>query len=182
MKRSLVFILLLSCIVFFAMEGAFCMNEKIVVLETNQGNIEIKLMPDVAPRATENFIGLVSKGYYDGLIFHRVIKKFMIQGGDPAGTGVGGSSIWGEPFEDEVRSDVSFNKPGLVAMANAGPNTNGSQFFITVAATPWLNMRHTIFGQVVSGYEVVEKIENTAVDSSDRPLIQQKIIRAYLKK
>ena len=106
----------------------------------------------------------------------------MIQGGDPTGTGRGGSSIWEGVFEDEVSSKVTFDRPGLAAMANAGPNTNGSQFFITTAKTPWLNMKHTIFGQVVSGYDVVEKIENAAADKSARPLSEQKIIKAYIKK
>jgi len=128
------------------------MEEKVVVLETSQGNVEIKLMQDVAPKTCENFTGLVEKGYYDGIIFHRVIKGFMVQGGDPAGTGRGGASIWEESFEDEVTSEVKFDRPGLLAMANSGPNTNGSQFFITTADTPWLNMNHTIFGEVVAGY------------------------------
>lgn len=158
------------------------MDNKIVVLETTQGAIEIKLMPDIAPKACENFTKLAEKGYYNGIIFHRVIKGFMIQGGDPAGLGTGGESIWGEPFEDEVSSGVKFDRKGLLAMANAGPNTNGSQFFITTAVTPWLNMRHTIFGEVVSGYNVVEKIENTPVGSQDRPVSEQKIIKAYVKK
>ena len=157
------------------------MDEKIVVLETNQGDIEIKLMPEVAPKACENFIGLVEKGYYQGIIFHRVIKSFMIQCGDPTGTGRGGSSLWGAPFKDEVISSVKFDKPGLLAMANSGPNTNGSQFFITTIATPWLNMKHTIFGEVVSGYDVVEKIENTAVGVGSKPVQEQKVIKAYLK-
>ncbi|MDI6758702.1 MAG: peptidylprolyl isomerase [Candidatus Omnitrophota bacterium] len=157
------------------------MDDPIVVLETNQGIIELKLMPAVAPKACENFIKLIEKGYYDGIIFHRVIKQFMIQGGDPAGTGRGGESIWGRPFEDEVSPDVVFDKPGILAMANAGPNTNGSQFFITTAKTPWLNMKHTIFGEVILGLEVVEKIENIAVDASNKPLKEQKIIKAYLK-
>jgi peptidylprolyl isomerase len=161
--------------------GAQSMMDSHIVLETNQGNIEIKLMPLAAPRACENFFTLVKKGYYNGVIFHRVIKNFMIQGGDPTGTGRGGESIWGKPFKDEVSQDLQFDKKGLVAMANAGPNTNGSQFFIATAKTPWLNMKHTIFGEVVSGYEVVEKIENTAKDSSDRPIAEQKIIRAYIK-
>ncbi len=165
----------------YSQRGVLAMENKTVVLETTQGNIEIKLMPDVAPKACENFAGLVEKGYYNGLIFHRVIKGFMIQGGDPTGTGRGGESIWGEPFSDEFSRTVSFDKPGILAMANAGPNTNGSQFFITCAPTPWLNMRHTIFGEVVSGYDVVEKIENTAVSAADRPLVEQKIIKAYLK-
>jgi len=157
------------------------MEDKFVVLETNQGAIEIKLMPEIAPKACENFTKLVEKGYYDGMIFHRVIKNFMIQGGDPTGTGRGGESIWGKPFEDEVSAAVKFDQPGLLAMANAGPNTNASQFFITTAKTPWLSMKHTIFGEVVSGYDVVQKIENTAVDASDKPQEPQKIIKAYLK-
>lgn len=156
-------------------------KEPIVVFETNQGIIEIKLLSDVAPKTCENMVGLVKKGYYDGLIFHRVIKNFMIQGGDPTGTGRGGESLWGGKFEDEVRSDVRFDKPGLLAMANAGPNTNGSQFFITTIATPWLNMRHTIFGEVVGGMDVVTKIENTDTLPGDRPAQEQKIIKAYIK-
>lgn len=177
-------------IVFFALLiGAFtitgtesyAMNEKNVVLETTQGNIEIKLMPDIAPKACENFTKLVEKGYYNGLIFHRVIKDFMIQGGDPTGTGMGGSSVWGKPFNDEFNANVKFDEPGMLAMANAGPGTNGSQFFITTAKTPWLNMHHTIFGKVISGYDVVKKIENTATGPGDRPVTDQKIIKAYLK-
>ncbi len=156
--------------------------DKIMVLETNQGVIEIKLMPEVAPKACENFVKLAEKKYYDGLIFHRVIKGFMIQGGDPTGTGTGGESIWGKPFEDEVSPNVQFDSSGLLAMANAGPGTNGSQFFITTAKTPWLNGRHTLFGKVTAGVDVVQKIENTAVDGSDKPLAEQKIIKAYLKK
>jgi len=153
----------------------------VVVLETNQGAIEIKLMPEVAPKACDNFVQLVKSGYYNGIIFHRVIRNFMIQGGDPAGTGRGGASVWGTPFEDEVSANVRFDRPGLVAMANAGPNTNGSQFFITTVATPWLNMRHTIFGEVVSGFEVVQKIEDSKANDQDKPLSEQKIIRAYVK-
>lgn len=167
--------------IFSIYKGAFAMDDKIIVLETTQGKIEIKLMPEVAPKACENFEKLVAKGYYDGMIFHRVIKGFMIQGGDPTGTGRGGESIWGSPFEDEVTPNVKFDNPGILAMANAGPNTNGSQFFITTAKTPWLNMRHTIFGEVVSGYETVSAIENTPADSSDKPVTEQKIIKAYLK-
>ncbi|MFC1675094.1 peptidylprolyl isomerase [Candidatus Omnitrophota bacterium] len=153
-----------------------------VILETTQGKIEIKLMPDIAPKACENFTKLVEKGYYNGLIFHRVIKGFMIQGGDPTGTGRGGESVWGRPFEDEVSPVAKFDSPGILAMANSGPNTNGSQFFITTAKTPWLNMKHTIFGEVVSGYEAVQAIENVEKDSSDKPLTPQKIIKAYIEK
>lgn len=124
------------CFIFIAgvaTKGALSMENNIVVLETNQGEIEIKLMPEVAPKACENFTKLAEKGYYNGLIFHRVIKGFMIQGGDPMGTGAGGNSVWGGSFEDEVSPGLGFDKPGLLAMANAGPNTNGSQFFITTS-------------------------------------------------
>ncbi|OQB09296.1 MAG: putative peptidyl-prolyl cis-trans isomerase [Candidatus Omnitrophica bacterium ADurb.Bin205] len=163
-------------------QGVLAMDKDIVILETTQGVIEIRLMPEIAPKACENFSKLIEKGYYNGLIFHRVIKGFMIQGGDPTGTGSGGESIWGRPFEDEVTPSVQFDSPGILAMANAGANTNGSQFFITTAKTPWLNMRHTIFGEVISGYEVVQKIEGVETGSSDRPKVDQKIIKAYLKK
>ena len=156
MKKTLLLGVFLGVFAICIPKGG-AMGETIVVLETNQGNIEIKLMPDVAKKTCENFIGLVKKGYYNGIIFHRVIKGFMIQGGDPTGTGRGGDSIWGEPFEDEVSASAKFDKPGILAMANSGPNTNGSQFFITTAPTQWLNMRHTIFGEVVAGYDVVEK-------------------------
>jgi peptidylprolyl isomerase len=162
--------------------NAMAQKDPIVVLETNQGNIELKLFPSVAPKAVENFIGLIEKGYYKGIIFHRVIKDFMIQGGDPTGTGRGGDSLWGEPFEDEFSSAVKFDKPGILAMANAGPHTNGSQFFITTKPTPWLNMKHTIFGEVVAGYDVVGKIENSPTGSFDKPQADQKIINAYVKK
>ena len=164
-----------------SLSKGMCMDNPIVVLETTQGNIEIKLLPEVAPKAVENFITHVKNGYYDGLIFHRIIKKFMIQGGDPTGSGMGGESIWGKPFEDEFKKDVVFDKPGLLAMANSGPNTNGSQFFITVIATPWLNYRHTIFGEVVSGYDIVEKLENVETGAMDRPVEEQKIIKAIVK-
>ena len=157
-------------------------NQPIVVLETNQGNIEIQLFPDVAPKTCENFLGLVEKKYYDGIIFHRVIKGFMIQGGDPTGTGRGGQSLWGKPFEDEVNANTAFTRKGILAMANAGPSTNGSQFFITTAPTSWLNMKHTIFGEVVKGYEIVEKIENTETGRGDRPVVDQIILKAYVKK
>lgn len=172
---------LLVCGLTFGYGRSLAMNETIVVLETNQGSIEIQLKNDIAPKTCENFVKLAEKGYYNGLIFHRVIKGFMIQGGDPTGTGMGGESIWGKPFEDEVTPQAKFDSEGILAMANSGPNTNGSQFFITCAKTPWLNMRHTIFGEVVLGLEVVQKIENTPTDADDRPLTPQKINRAYVK-
>jgi len=182
-----IFLIVLTALLFVAVStnfygGAFAMDKRIVVLETNRGNIEIELMPDVAPKACENFTKLVEKGYYDGLIFHRVIKGFMIQGGDPTGTGMGGESIWGKPFADEFNAKAKFNSPGILAMANSGPNTNGSQFFITTADTSWLNMHHTIFGKVISGYDVVEKIEETNTGANDKPVAEQKIIKAYIKK
>lgn len=156
-------------------------DETIVVFETNQGTIELKLFTDKAPKTCENMVGLVNKGYYDGIIFHRIIKNFMIQGGDPTGTGRGGESLWGKSFNDECVPELTFDRPGILAMANAGPNTNGSQFFITTVETPWLHMKHTIFGEVISGYDVVEKIENCEVGPGDRPVEEQKIIKAYVK-
>lgn len=184
MKRILFVIVLLSSTIMYYNHGGelFAMSNPIVILQTTQGNVEIELMPDVAPKTCENFTKLVEKGYYDGIIFHRVIKEFMIQGGDPTGTGRGGESIWGREFEDEFKRNVQFDKPGILAMANSGPNTNGSQFFITTTETPHLNMHHTIFGKVVSGYDVVEKIENVKTDRDDRPLETQKIIKASIKK
>ena len=153
----------------------------IVVLETNQGTVEIKLFPKIAPLAVENFVTHIKNGYYNGLIFHRVIKNFMIQGGDPTGTGTGGESIWKEDFADEFAPNVVFDRPMLLAMANRGPKTNGSQFFITTKATPWLNGRHTIFGEVIAGQDVIRKIENTKVGRGDKPVEVQKIVKAYVK-
>ena len=179
-------LLLISNITIFnakAQEGDITMSDTTkVILETNQGDIEIQLFTSIAPKTCEDFLGLIEKGYYDGIIFHRVIKNFMIQGGDPTGTGRGGESLWGGKFKDEVTQKVTFDKKGLLAMANAGPNTNGSQFFITTVPTPWLNMKHTIFGEVISGYEAVDAIENTQVGRGDKPVEDQKIIRAYVVK
>ena len=141
-----------------------------VTLHTNKGDIRLKLFEDKAPKACENFATLARTGKYDGVVFHRVIEGFMIQGGDPTGTGRGGQSIWGKPFEDEVRNGLAFTKKGLLAMANAGPNTNGSQFFITLAPTSWLDNRHTIFGEVEAGMEVVEAIGKAKTGPGDRPL------------
>ncbi|MEY3001491.1 MAG: hypothetical protein RL648_1705 [Verrucomicrobiota bacterium] len=151
-----------------------------VLLKTNAGDIKVRLFAEHAPKAVESFTGLVGKGYYNGIIFHRVIPEFMIQGGDPTGTGRGGQSLWGRPFEDECTPQLRFDRKGLLAMANAGPNTNGSQFFITTAATPWLDGRHTIFGEVVEGYETVQSIEGTATRADDRPLQDQTILEALL--
>lgn len=156
--------------------------------ETSLGKVKIKLFSDEAPKTVENFVGLAKgtkpfedpntkeekKGvhFYDGLTFHRVIPDFMIQGGDPLGTGTGGP---GFKFADEFHKDLKHDKPGKLSMANAGPNTNGSQFFITVAATPWLDNRHTIFGEVVEGMDVVMKISKVDKGANDRPKVPVKI-------
>jgi len=152
------------------------------ILKTNHGDILCELYANESPITVENFVGLASgekeyldqktgnrhKGnFYDGLIFHRVIPKFMIQGGCPTGTGMGGP---GYKFEDEFSPNLKFDKPGLLAMANSGEDTNGSQFFITTAPTPWLNGRHTIFGAVLEGMDVVKKIENVKRNSQDKPI------------
>lgn len=160
---------------------SFAYSATEVVFETTAGKIVFTLKPEIAPKACESFVGLIKKGYYDGIIFHRVIKGFMIQGGDPSGTGRGGQSLFGKSFDDEFKPNVTFDKAGILAMANAGPNTNGSQFFITTVPTPHLNGRHTIFGEVTEGMAVIRKIENTAVDLRDKPQQQQMIIKAYLK-
>jgi peptidylprolyl isomerase len=153
--------------------------EPIFVIETDQGDIKVRLLCDVAPKTCENFIHLAETDYYKDVIFHRVIKNFMIQGGDPTGTGRGGQSKWGKPFADEFSPKWAFDEPGLLAMANAGPGTNGSQFFITTVATPWLNNKHTIFGVVTSGYANVQKIENLPTDAQGRPANPPKIKRIY---
>ena len=174
-------------------------NEKnpLVTVHTNQGDFTLELFPEVAPKTVENFVTHAKNGYYDGVIFHRVIEDFMIQGGDPTGTGMGGESIYGRTFEDEF-SREAFNLYGTLSMANAGPNSNGSQFFIVTAkqvpaqmlkqlkdggwpeeiveeyakvgGTPWLDHRHTVFGRVVEGMDVVLKIEGVERNAQDRPL------------
>ena len=161
-------------------------SNPVAVLETTQGNIEIELRPDLAPKTVENFTTHIKNGYYNGIIFHRIIKNFMVQGGDPTGTGRGGESIWGGKFKDEFNSKAMFNKIGVLAMANAGANTNGSQFFITTVPTPFLNGKHTVFG-FIKGKEsakVVQALENvrtTGRYGGDKPLKEQKIIKAYIK-
>ena len=127
-------------------------KENIVVLQTSNGDIVLEMYPDIAPLAVENFVTHVKNGYYDGLIFHRVIDKFMIQGGDPTGTGRGGESIWGKKFKDEYAPNITFARGGLLAMANAGRDTNGSQFFITFKKTPWCNGKNVAFGRLIKGF------------------------------
>ena len=152
------------------------------VLVTTQGVIELELFPDIAPLAVENFMTHIKDGYYDGVGFHRIIKNFMIQGGDPTESGRGGESIWKKPFKDEYKGKT-FDKIGVLAMANAGRNTNGSQFFITTAQTHWLNGRHTIFGQATKkSFETLSKLNSVQTMRGDRPLERQEIVKAYIKK
>ncbi len=142
----------------------------VAIIQTNMGTIELELFADKTPKTVENFVGLANKGYYNGVIFHRVIDNFMIQGGDPTGTGRGGQSLWGGKFEDEFVPELKHNGAGILSMANAGPNTNGSQFFITLKETPWLDGRHTVFGKVIKGMEVVQAIGKVPTNQQDRPL------------
>jgi peptidyl-prolyl cis-trans isomerase A (cyclophilin A) len=151
-------------------------------LQTSQGRVVVRLFPDQAPKTVRNFVelaegsrqwtdprtgGTTTAKLYDGTVFHRVIPDFMIQGGDPLGSGRGGP---GYRFADEIHPDLAFNRPYLLAMANAGPGTNGSQFFITVVPTPWLNGKHTIFGEVIEGADVVDRISRAKTGSQDRPV------------
>lgn len=145
-------------------------------LHTTVGDITFALFPDAAPRAVENFTTHGAAGYYDGTVFHRVIKGFMIQGGDPTASGSGGSSIWGRPFEDEVAPHLRHDRPFTLAMANAGPGTNGSQFYVTTVATPWLDGKHTVFGRVVRGADVVQAIEKVRTGREDRPVEDVSIV------
>lgn len=174
-------ILIICLMVLGLMSAGNAKEAQIVVLHTSAGDIELKMFPDIAPKAVENFVTHAKNGYYDGIIFHRVIKGFMIQGGDPTGTGMGGESIWGEDFDNEYGNNVVFDRSFLLAMANRGPNTNGSQFFITTAPADWLNGGYTIFGEVVSGQDVVTKIENVTTGDMDRPMVDQVIKKAILK-
>ena len=172
-------------------------NQPMAVIKTNHGDMKVMLFPEAAPKAVENFTTHAKNGYDDGIIFHRGIKDFMIQGGDPQGMGFGGESIWGEPFADEFSLEA-LNFKGALSMANSGPNTNGSQFFIVqagsvddrligqmedagypaeaiekykeVGGTPWLDFRHTVFGQVVEGMDVVDEIAAVKVGRNDKPL------------
>ena len=176
MKKALVF-LLATFVLFTTGCSAAGMNDKdkgakkmanpIAVFETNHGTFEIELFEDKAPITVKNFIDLAEKGFYDGLIFHRVIDGFMIQGGDPNGTGTGGP---GYVIPDEFHKELKHDSEGVLSMANAGPNTGGSQFFITLAATPWLDGHHSVFGKVVKGMDVVREIGKVDTDFQDKPL------------
>ncbi len=148
-----------------------------VEVNTNQGNFTIRLFDSKAPITTDNFKKLVNKGFYDNTIFHRVIPEFMIQGGDPKGTGTGGP---GYNIPDEFHPDLHHSKPGILSMANAGPNTGGSQFFVTVAPSPWLDGKHAIFGEVVEGLDVVLAISELKRDRNDRPKDEVKLVKASI--
>ncbi|CBK23335.2 uncharacterized protein [Blastocystis hominis] len=150
-----------------------------IQFETSVGPFVLELYYNHAPKTCENFIGLVKKGFYNGIKFHRIIPNFMIQGGDPTGTGRYSESIWGHPFEDEITRTLRFTGAGILAMANSGPNTNGCQFFITLAPTPWLDGKHTIFGRVSEGMKTINHLGRIPTDSNDRPLQDIKILRAY---
>lgn len=149
----------------------------IVELQTTMGTMKIKLFDDKAPKTVQNFKDLVNKGFYDGTVFHRVIKNFMIQGGDPKGTGTGGP---GYNIKDEFGAGLTHSKKGILSMANAGPNSGGSQFFITLIATPWLDGKHAIFGELAEGVDVLDKIGTTPTDASDRPMNEVRIVKAKI--
>ncbi|MBI2619149.1 MAG: peptidylprolyl isomerase [Ignavibacteriales bacterium] len=141
------------------------------VIETSMGTVEAELFEKATPKTVMNFVGLAEKGFYDGVIFHRVIENFMIQGGDPTGTGRGVESFYGRPFEDEIVDTLKHTAAGILSMANAGPNTNGSQFFIILVPTPWLDGKHTVFGKVVGGMDVVRAIGKVKTKKPfDRPV------------
>jgi cyclophilin family peptidyl-prolyl cis-trans isomerase len=152
---------------------------KIVTLETTSGIIKLKLFPKRAPKTCFNFMELIRRGLYDGTIFHRVIPNFMIQGGKIEGV----TSVYGKGFEDEISGEVNFARPGVLAMANQGKgtNTNGSQFFLTTIPTEWLNMNHTIFGEIFGGFDTVNKIAWAKRNKGDKPIVDQKIIKAYME-
>ena len=156
-------------------------NHPHILLQTTKGNIEIELFKDIAPLAVENFMTHIKEGYYNGVAFHRIIKNFMIQGGDPTESGRGGESIWHKEFQDEFKDRV-FDHAGIVAMANHGPNTNGSQFFITTAPTPWLNGGYTIFGEITApSHATLNRLNNVALHGS-RPIKRVEIIKATILK
>ncbi|CAK7341895.1 unnamed protein product [Dovyalis caffra] len=152
-----------------------------VTLETSMGSFSIELYYKHAPRTCRNFLELSRRGYYDNVKFHRIIKDFIVQGGDPTGTGRGGKSIYGDKFEDEINPELKHTGAGILSMANAGPNTNGSQFFITLSPTPSLDGKHTIFGRVCRGMEIIKRLGSVQTDNNDRPIHDVKILRTSVK-
>lgn len=155
------------------------MANPIANIETNRGTIRAELFEDRAPKTAGNFMELAEKGYYDGIIFHRVIEGFMIQGGDPTGTGTGGP---GYSIEDEFHTELRHDTAGMLSMANAGPNSGGSQFFITLAPTPWLDDRHAVFGKVIDGMDVVEAIGSTQTGPGDRPVDEVRMEKVTIER
>lgn len=161
--------------------SATSVKHNTATLHTTLGDIQLTLYTELVPKTCKNFVGLAKKGYYDNIIFHRIIKKFMVQTGDPLGDGTGGESLWGGNFEDEFHPSLNHSKPFTLSMANAGPNTNGSQFFITTVPTPWLDRKHTVFGKVSAGMDVVKRIEDAKVDKNDKPRQDIRIINVSLR-
>jgi len=153
----------------------------VAVLQTTMGEIVIELYWKHAPNTCRNFAELCRRGYYNGTKFHRIIKDFMIQGGDPTGTGRGGASIYGRNFNDEINEELKHTGAGILSMANSGPNTNGSQFFITLAPTQWLDGKHAIFGRVQTGMAVVKRIGFVETDGDDRPSDDVKIVKSSVR-
>jgi len=175
MRKILLFMLFFTIFMF----ANSLEKNPLAIFETSKGIIKVELKPNIAPKAVENFVTHSKNGYYNNQIFHRVIKGFMIQSGDPTGTGMGGKSIWDKDFEDEFSKNAIFDKPYILAMANKGKNTNASQFFITTTPTYWLNGYHTIFGYVIDGFDVVKDIENVKTSgkyAGDKPIEDVKII------
>ncbi len=162
-----IFVLLIMAFFMYACSGGDKMNNKIAVFETNKGTFKIELFTEKAPITTKNFIDLTNKGFYNGLIFHRVIDGFMIQGGDPEGRGTGGP---GYTIQDEFHPDLKHDSEGILSMANAGPNTGGSQFFITLAPASWLDGKHSVFGRVIEGMDVVKAIGKVETEVMDKPV------------
>jgi peptidylprolyl isomerase domain and WD repeat-containing protein 1 len=151
-----------------------------VIMHTTMGDMTVSLHSEECPKTVENFVTHCQNGYYNGTIFHRIIPEFMIQGGDPQGDGTGGESIWGGEFEDEFHRDLRHDRAGILSMANAGPGTNGSQFFVTTVPCPWLDNKHTVFGRIEKGMDVVHSIEKVKTRDS-RPLVPIKIINMEVK-
>ncbi len=169
MFKTIILIFILVCLLSVAAPGvASAEGRPVATFDTSMGTFRVELFSDLAPKTAQNFIDLAKKGFYDGVIFHRVIDKFMIQGGDPTGTGRGGP---GYTIPDEFGPGLKHDKPGMLSMANAGPDTGGSQFFITLAPTPWLDGKHAIFGHVVEGMDVVEAIGKTKTGPGDKPVV-----------
>jgi len=151
------------------------------VINTSMGEIHVELYPQECPTAVENFVTHAKNGYYNNLIFHRVVRGFMIQTGDPQGDGSGGTSIWGAEFADEISDKLKHKEPFMLAMANQGKNTNGSQFYITTVPCPWLDGKHTVFGRVIKGQQVVNDIEFVRVDKEHKPLLDVKLQSVRVK-